>query len=169
MEVPQAVVSDLLSHEKRIRIAAMRTLVKSGKPQGGATAIVIRMSIDRDEEVRSWACEALESVVVPNADEVPELTELLRSTCDGEVEYWTATMIGRIGGAAGGAAGALASCLLDSRCLAARERAAWALSELGPAARSATNALRQIGPEDPPRLQRLAATALDAISAARAA
>jgi hypothetical protein len=72
-------------------------------------------------------------------------------------------MIGRLGPAAAGATGVLANVLLDSSCLAARERAAWALSQIGPAARSALNSLRQIGSDDPPRLRRLAETAMAAV------
>ena len=145
------------------RCLAMRQLAQSGRKQTGVTARVILLVADGNEETREWACEALESAIMPMPNEVNDLIQVLRETRDGEVEYWTATMLGRLGVVASGATAVLASCLLDSPSLAARERAAWALSEIGPAARSAMNALRQIGPEDPPRLQRLASSAIQSL------
>jgi len=145
------------------RCSAMRKLAQSGRKQSGVTARVILLVADGNEEIRGWACEALESAIMPMPNEVNDLIQVLRETRDGEIEYWTATMLGRLGVVASGATAVLASCLLDSPCLAARERAAWALSEIGPAARSAMNALRQIGPEDPPRLQRLASSAIQSL------
>lgn len=160
-----ALKSELASHDTERRRAAIRQIAQDGSNPFGITAAVILLVADADEETRGWACEALESVIVPAPDEVSGLIELLRDKSDGEIEYWSATMLGRLGAIAGAATPVLANCMLDSRCLAARERAAWALSEIGPPARSAMNALRQIGPEDPPRLQRLAATAIQSVVA----
>jgi len=145
------------------RCSAIRKIAQTADKQSGVTAAAILLVADRDEETRNWACEALESTIVPMPNEVHGLIELLRETNDGEIEYWAATMLGRLGTVAAGATAVLANCLLDSACLAARERAAWALAEIGPAARSAMNALRQIGPEDPPRLQRLTAAAMQSV------
>lgn len=162
---PVAVLQTELTHrDPHHRCEAIRKIAQSGKTYVGLTATIIRLVADRDEETRAWACEALESLVVPEPSDLAELTQLLRETNDGDIEYWSATMIGRLGSAAGPATGALANCLLDSACLAARERAAWALSEIGPPARGAVNALLQIGPDDPPRLQRLAASAIQAVA-----
>lgn len=154
---------ELSHHEVKRRCSAVRKLAQGGRNQSGITTAVILLVADQDEETRNWACEALESTVVPLPNEVSGLIELLRDKNDGEIEYWSATMLGRLGTVAAGATAVLANCLLDSPHLAARERAAWALSEIGPAARSAMNALRQVGPEDPPRLQRLAATAIQSV------
>lgn len=161
---PLALLKAELTHnDPRRRCDAVRQLAQGPRDQAGVTASVIHLVVDDNEEIRDWACEALESHVTPMPNEVSELIELLRNTNEGEIEYWTATMIGRLGVVASGATGALANCLLESRCLAARERAAWALSEIGPAARAAVNALLQIGPDDPPRLQRLAASAIQSV------
>ena len=153
-----------LSHQdSERRCSAIRKIAQGRRDRSGVTAAVILLVADKDEATRHWACEALEATIVPMPNEVGGLIQLLRDKSDGEIEYWAATMLGRLGTAACGATGVLASCLLDSPYLAARERAAWALSEIGPAARSAMNALRQIGPDDPPRLQRLAATAIQSV------
>jgi len=147
-----------------IRRNAVRELLEQPAWATGLTTALIRLVSDRDEMVRHGATECLERIADPGSDEVADLTRILRETCDGETEYWAATMLGRIGPQADRAVGALASVLLDSSCLAARERAAWALGRIGPAARMALNALRQIGQDDPPRLRRLAEAAVSALS-----
>lgn len=158
------VFNRLIDTEVVIRRNAIRELLAHSSAITGLTAVVVRLVADRDEAVRATATECLEKVVKPGVEEVTELTNLLRETCDGEVEYWAATMLGRIGFPAERAVGALASVLLDSPCLAARERAAWALGQIGPGARAALNALRQIGHDDPPRLRRLAETAINSMN-----
>jgi hypothetical protein len=158
-----AMRSALESTDLLRRRDAICKVAQNSRQQSGLTSAIISLVTDKDEEVRNWACEALETVIVPMPNEVLSLITLLRETNDGEIEYWTATMLGRLGPVAANATAVLASCLLDSRSLAARERAAWALSEIGPAARSAMNALRQIGSDDPPRLQRLAASAIQSL------
>lgn len=159
-----ASLKERLSHpEASVRRAAVRGLVSAGGTQAGVTTAVLALISDPDEPTRHWAGTALGQVVWPDPSELDDLIALLRQTSDGEVEYWTATMLGRLGVVAARAAGLLASVLLDSACLAARERAAWALAEIGPAARSSLNALRQIGEDDPPRLQRLAQLAMESM------
>lgn len=158
-------LKDRLSHSSpAVRRSAAQAVVTAGGYQTGVTAAMLALVADRDERTRHWACEALDRVIAPAPDEIGDLIEILRETRDGETEYWTVTMLGRLGAVAGRSAGVLASVLLDSSCLAARERAAWALSQIGPAARSSLNALRQIGEDDPPRLRRLAEAAMEAMS-----
>lgn len=158
-------LKERLAHSNPVvRRQAAEAVVTAGGRQTGITAAMLALVADRDEQTRHWACAALEQVIMPGAEELGDLIELLRDTRDGEVEYWTATMLGRLGPVAGRSTGVLASVLLDSSCLAARERAAWALSQIGPAARSSLNALRQIGEDDPPRLRRLAEAAMEAMS-----
>lgn len=163
-------LKDRLGHaQTEVRRAAVRDVARQNTQQTGMTAAVIALVSDKDEQTRYWAAEALDRVVRPEPDEVPVLIDLIRNASDGEVEYWTATMLGRLGSVASRATGVLAAVLLDSSCLAARERAAWALSQIGPAARSSLNALRQIGQDDPPRLRRLAEIAMESLMVSRAA
>lgn len=158
-------IKERLTHPATIvRRSAVRELFHFRIACTGLTSTVLSLVVDPDEQIRHWACESLERVLRPELDELPELIDTLRRTNDGEVEYWAATMIGRLGPDAASATGVLANVLLDSSCLAARERAAWAISQIGPAARSAVNSLRQIGSDDPPRLRRLAETALAVVS-----
>lgn len=148
---------------------ALTELLRDAQPISGAVGRLLPLVVDRDEVIRDLATELLDRWVQPTAVELGVLMQTLRETTDGELEYWAATLVGRLGPQAAPATGLLATVLLDSACLAARERAAWALSQIGPAARAATNSLRQIGHDDPPRLQRLAQSALTSVSGRTAA
>ncbi|WP_372726322.1 hypothetical protein, partial [Novipirellula sp.] len=55
------------------------------------------------------------------------------------------------------------SCVLNSMYLPARERAVWALAEIGPAAANAIESLEKTAEAAPPRLKRLAKEAIKTI------
>lgn len=129
----------------------------------GLTVLVVALSGSRDDEVRMWAAEALETAVKPTEPEVTALIRMLESAADGEICYWAATMLGRLGPDAVAAVDALETCLRNSMYLPARERATWALSQIGPRAAAALPALKEAAQAAPPRLQRLAAEAVRVI------
>ncbi len=129
----------------------------------GLSGRIVALAGSSDDEVRMWASEALESAVVAQPEEVADLVTLLRESGDGEVSYWSATLLGRLGRHSGDAVTALEHCLRTSMYLPARERAAWALSQIGSAAAPAMPALRIAAVDGPPRLKRLAIEALEAI------
>jgi len=129
----------------------------------GLAVTVVRLCGSSDDEVRMWSAEALEVAIQPEPSEVEGLIELLSAEDDGEISYWAATMLGRLGKDAVAAVATLGSCLRDSMYLAARERAAWALAEVGPAAADALESLKQVSETGSPRLQRLALEAIEAI------
>ncbi len=80
-----------------------------------------------------------------------------------DVAYWAATLLGRLQAQAAGTVSPLTAALAENRPLAVRERAAWALEQIGPAARDALPALRQAAASKQPRLARLANEAIAAI------
>lgn len=143
-------------------VDALRQISSQEDVEGLAVPIV-SLAGSKDDEVRMWASEALESAVRPIASEQLMLIRLLETTHDSEICYWAATMLGRLGTDAGASAQALEACVRQSMYLPARERAAWALSQIGPAAKVAVNTLREASETAPPRLQRLAAEALRVI------
>ncbi len=155
--------------EAELRRAALRELLREGGAATESLRWVLPLVVDHDGPTRDLAAEVLDKIARPAAQELGGLMQTLRETTDGELEYWATTLIGRLGPLGAPATGLLATVLLDSACLAARERAAWALAEIGPAARAAMNSLRQIGHDDPPRLRRLAESALLAVSGRAAA
>ena len=129
----------------------------------GLSVPVVSLAGSSNDEIRMWSAEALESSIQPDASEVLALMQLLRQADDGEICYWAATMLGRLGPEAAVAADALEQCLRESMYLPARERATWALSQIGPAAAVALDALNEAAATAPPRLQRLATETLEAI------
>jgi hypothetical protein len=110
-----------------------------------------------------WASQALETGVRPTIDEVGQLTVILNQSLSDEVGYWAATLLGRLGIQASSAVETLVRCAADSKYLPARERAVWALAQIGRAAAPGTPTLRILAEEGPPRLKRLAIAALEAI------
>ncbi len=161
----------LESPQLEMRRRAIREVFESRSVPSGSIVAVLRLVADRDDQVRGWACESLDRFVSASPEYVSATSEELaaviaelRRTNDGEIQYWATTLLERIGPAAAAATAVLADVLLDSSCLAARERAAKTLAILGPAARPALNSLRQIGSDDPPRLRRLAESAIAAMS-----
>ncbi len=143
-------------------VAALRQIASAEDVRGVAVSIA-NLAGHSNEEIRMWAAEALEAAVMPSPAEAPELSELLLRTEDGEVAYWAATLLGRLGHHAACGVMALEKCLSCSMFLPARERAAWALSQIGVAATPAMPALRQAANQGTPRLKRLAIQALEAI------
>jgi hypothetical protein len=131
----------------------------------GLTVTVVGLSGSSDDEVRMWSAEALEVAIQPDPSEIRGLIELLERAVDGEISYWAATMLGRLGNDAATASAALETCLRESMYLPARERATWALTEIGPAAAAAIPTLKEAVETAPPRLQRLATEAIHAIDA----
>ncbi len=118
---------------------------------------------DLDEQVRAFAADALETLGSPRLTDLPGLVRLLNESVDGEVSYWAATLLGRIGPAAYPATEVLAQTLKHSPYLPVRERAVWALGRIGPRAQSASQALREASEKGPPRLRRLATAALESL------
>ena len=129
----------------------------------GITTLVVTLSGSHDDEIRRWASEALESSIEPHISDIPRLSIQVQSQDDGEVCYWAATMLGRLGVESASAVGALQCCLATSMYLPALERATWALSQIGAQALSAKPALSEAAATGPPRLRRLASEALKVI------
>lgn len=158
-------VAKLDSQSTDKQIEALRQ-ISNQQDVTGLTTRIVRLSGSRDDDVRMWAAEALESAVQPTVDDVGELVGQLQTADDGEICYWAATLLGRLGRDAVAAVDALQSCLRDSLYLPAREQATWALCQIGPPASSAAPVLREVVDTAPPRLQRMANAALQAIGEA---
>ena len=148
-------------------IQTLQKLAAAGKVTG-LSAGIVALAGSSDDDVRTLAADVLESTVTVQSDEVPALVRLLIETSDGEVSYWAATLLGRMGRDAAIAVPSLEHCLSRSLYLPARERAAWALCRIGKAASPAMPTLRSAAMDGPPRLKRLAIEALEAIRGAAA-
>jgi len=115
-----------------------------------------------DEATRGVCTAALEELGPPAAVLLPDLVVLTESEA-GDVAYWAATLLGRLGAVAAPAVDPLTRLAVSQRPLAARERAVWALGEIGPPAADAAPTLELLSESDQPRLARLAKTALGAV------
>jgi HEAT repeat protein len=156
MDISQ-LIGELDSAEITLRRNAAERLALA--PDAAAAVSLARASGDDDEQVREWAVAALEELGAPDADDVAALGELLT---DGrpDVRYWAATLLGRVGEPAAQVVGAL-SCVLDADPEAAvRQRAVWAIGQMGGAAVSARHALHLATQNGDARLARLAREAL---------
>lgn len=150
---------ELDSSSPKTLVNALRQVLNQEEMTGVAVQIVA-LAGHASDEVRMWAVEAMERSVKPVPSEIDALTKQLQQSDDGEVCYWAATMLGRLEVDAAPAAQALCDCLENSLYLPARERAAWALCQIGDAAVVAEASLKKAAQEAPPRLKRIATEAL---------
>jgi PBS lyase HEAT-like repeat len=111
-------------------------------------------------------CDLLENCGPPREADIPTLCQQLESANATQV-YWASTLLGRLGSsgvstdARAQIQHALSNVIDDADVeLASRERAAWAIGELGDAGESCRAVLRKHVETAPPRLKRLLESAL---------
>lgn len=143
------------------RLAAER-LARMAEEAAPAAAALVRACGDADEQVREHAVAALEDLGTPPTVAVSGLVGLIDHP-QPLVGYWATTLLGRAGADAASAVPALTKCLDSTADLSVRQRAAWALGKVGPAATAACETLRRAAGEADERLARLASEALAAI------
>jgi len=157
-------IKDLTHADGRRRLTAAESLCHQAEAAQPAAVALAKAAADEDDDVREAVVAALEDLGPPPPEQLGELIPLL-SDPNGDVAYWAATLLGRLGPAAAPAVAALTSALGPAAPLTVRQRAAWALGNIGPAAASATSALEMAAAHNDPRLARLARQALDQIRA----
>jgi HEAT repeat protein len=159
MEISQQIDS-LNSADVALRRGAAERLATA--PAAAAAVSLVRASGDDDEQVRQWAVAALEELGAPDAGDVAALAELL-SDSRADVRYWSATLLGRLGAAAAAALEALVRVLDADHDPAPRQRAAWAIGNLGRAALAAQRPLQLAAQSEDARLAREALAKLESI------
>ena len=119
-----------------------------------------------DETESNSASDLLENCGAPRLGDVAFLSEQLKSAQSSRV-YWCSTLLGRLGSDCGGpeARSRIQTALCqatvnESLELSARERAAWAIGELGSVDSVCRDVLRTQVEEAPARLKRLLETAI---------
>jgi HEAT repeat protein len=153
-------IAELSSPDAECRAAAAQRLVQAGPEVRGAAVPLARAAGDDDEQVREWVVAALEELGPPAADDLPALISLLEDSRS-DVVYWAATLLGRLGTAAVPAVARLTQVLDSGRVTVVRQRAAWALGEIGPQADGARAALERAAAGDDARLARMSRRALE--------
>lgn len=158
----QSLITQLEGTDTAAQTAAATELAKLGAAGQGAVVALVRTVGIPDEEVLEACTSALEEIGPPAADQIRPLAKLAHD-CSSDVAYWSVTLLGRAKDGASAAVPDLANVLQSDADLPVRERAAWALGEIGPAAKSATAALNSAAASSEVRLARLAKKALESI------
>ncbi len=151
----------LASDDESLRHASAERLLQLGPDAAPAAIAIVSATATDDEVLLEHLVGALESIEHPLASDVDRLAALL-SADEGDVGYWAATLLGRLGDQAAPAVPALAAGL-GSPVQNTRHRSAWALGRIGTAAAAAVPALERATRDDDPRLARLATKALDQV------
>ena len=119
-----------------------------------------------DETESNSASNLLENGGAPRLADAAFLSEQLKSAQSSRV-YWCSTLLGRLGSNCGGPearsriqAALCQATINDSLELSARERAVWAIGELGSIDRDCRDVLKTQVEAAPARLKRLLETAL---------
>ncbi len=154
-----ALVRILESQDLSARTTAAEKLAQLGELAQPAAVALVHAVNSEDEDLREWAVGALEGLGPPATDDVPKLTALLNRP-EPDVAYWATTLLGRLKGDAAAAVGPLIEALNTHPATTVRERAAWALGQMGPAAAAAKDDLDQAAQSPSPRLAKLAQAAL---------
>jgi len=165
MSKPLAELNAGLTHaDVDVRIQAAEKLAQLGEDAQPAALALLRACQDDDETVREHVVAALEGLGPPALADLPGLLALLAEKhADGV--YWTATLIGRLASDAAPATPALVQLLGESHPPAVRQRAAWALGQIGAGAAAARAPLAKLTTSADARLARLAQEALTQIGA----
>jgi HEAT repeat protein len=157
-----SLVTSLTALEPDERSDAAERLARLGPDAREGALPLLRALTDESEEVREWAVAALETMGPPPPSTVRALAAMVADVCP-DIGYWAATLLGRLADQATPAIPVLARTVCGGVDLAVRQRAAWALGQIGPAAAEALPALQQAAAGDDPRLARLAQQAIDLI------
>lgn len=111
--------------------AGAEYLSRHAESAAGVAAALVRHVGDEDRVVAEYCVATLEELGPADAKELPEIAELAGSPSD-DVAYWSATLLGRIGPAGILYAPLLARMVVTHPEDYVKERAAWALSQMGP-------------------------------------
>ncbi len=154
-----ALVTTLCTGSPAAREDAAQKLAQLEREAQAAAVALVEAAATDDDQLREWVTAALESLGPPCADDASRLAALLAEPSL-DVAYWAATLLGRLENDATAAVPELTKALRQHPEPAARERAAWALGKIGPAAAPAERALEEAAAGDQRRLARLAQEAL---------
>ena len=161
-EDPEHLGVRLGSSDADIRAEAAERLAQAAEAAAPAALPLVRACGDDDERVREWAVAALEGMGPPPPDTLAGLTSLVGHAVP-LVGYWAATLLGRAGQDGAVAVDALAACVASGGDASVRQRAAWALGRIGPAAKPARAVLEKARQAADERLARLAGEAIEAL------
>jgi hypothetical protein len=157
-----SLIEQLGGNDLECRRKAAEAVTHLGEAASPAAVTLLQACEAEDEALREWVVAALEQLGAPPIDDVPAISRQLAADQPLSA-YWSATLLGRLQHEAKPAVGALGQAVVNSAHPAVRQRAAWALRQIGSAAQGATQQLQEASICSDPRTARLAREALDTI------
>ncbi len=159
-------ISDLIdmlaSDDQAMRRRAAELLSQNVDVAGDVATALVQHVGDNDRIVAEYCVATLEELGPPPASQLDELANLA-TAAEVDVAYWAVTLIGRCGVAASEQTHTLGNLVVSDAATIVRERAAWALGRIGPAASAAVPQLESAAGATPESLARAVAKALEAI------
>lgn len=157
--------AQLQNADPAVRRAAAEKLCRLGTAAQPAAVALVKVMGDNDEETQQWASAALEELGPPDVSAAPTLAALLQTVdVQADTAYWAATLLGRLGEEGASAVQTLTVAAQEHFSLPVRERAVWALGNIGQPASNSQAVLEKLAAGDQPRLARLAQAALEKIA-----
>ncbi|MDZ4821445.1 MAG: hypothetical protein SGJ20_20980 [Planctomycetota bacterium] len=153
--------SQLKSPDAQIRLQAAERLMN--EPSLVSATVLLDAVADSSEEVREAIVAALENLETPDAGEIKAIAERLQNP-SANVAYWAATLLGRCSQDAAVVLPAILQVLQNRQEPEVQERLVLAIERIGPGAKPALAVLQKLETSSNPRLQRLVASAMQAIS-----
>lgn len=150
--------AELANADEGRRLTAAEKLMTTPELARQLAPELLALCATKDESLREVVMGAIEGMGPPSVSRAVEVGAFLAGE-EAQV-YWSATLLGRLGGPAGFAAEELAKVLSDSTSMTLRERCAWALGQMGPEAKASLPALEAATASPSPRLARFAREAL---------
>lgn len=152
----------LASDDSAIRHRAAEQLSQNADVAAEVAVDLVRHVGDGDRVVADYCVATLEELGPPPASQLEPLAQLTTSD-NADVAYWAVTLVGRLGVAATEQATLLGNLVASDAPPQVRERAAWALTRIGPPAAVARPQLESCADAAPPSLARAVAKALEAL------
>ena len=156
-------IAQLNSTDLMQKAQAAESLARLGDAVKPAAVALAKEAGSADETVREWVVSALESLGPPRPGDVESLKELVASERE-ETAYWAITLLGRLESIAAPAVPELIQELNENPHPHNRQRAAWALGKIGPAAAAALPDLKAAAHSPDRRMARIALLAIQSIS-----
>ena len=156
-------IESLRSSEPVQRSEAAQELAKLGEAAQPAAVPLVETCADSDSDAFEWVVAALEQLGPPAKNDLAKLATLAGNEAQ-DVAYWAITLLGRAKREAQSAVDALAHTLDTHAESSVRQRAAWALGEIGVATEPARSALKNAAAASDRRLATLAGEALKRLS-----
>ena len=156
---PSQIIQDLSAAEASKRLAAAEACAKQPELAKMAVIPLCRVASDPDEQVVEWASAALEEMGPPSSDELDALVGMFSAV--EATAYWAVTLVGRLKPSDAAVSKRLAELIVAAPTPdEVRNRAIWAIDQIGASGPEVQQALEQAAQSQSPRTSRLATKAL---------